>query len=187
MNIPGLFPLGWTGLIYLLSTELSRVFSSTTVWKYQFFCTQPSLWSNSHICTWLHYSFLDQYSCKFCVLWLVDMSLKSPICRFLLHFSSHCPLPLCLVACCLRNGVVYPEFFWLQLLDVQYVLLFFSFPVNWLLNVKAWCVLFINLFAKIDLYVVLYTTKERSWNTIYIHFHICSVVFSIFILKLKVV
>ena len=140
----------------------------------------------SHICTWLHYSFLDQYSCKFCVLWLVGMSLKSPVCRFLLHFSSHCPLPLCLVAC-LRNGVVYPEFSWLQLLDVQYVLLFFSFPVNWLLNVKAWYVLFINLFAKIDLYVVLYTTKERSWDTIYIHFHICSVVFSIFILKLKVV
>ena len=32
---------------------LSRVFSSITVWKHQFFGTQPSLWSNSHICTWL--------------------------------------------------------------------------------------------------------------------------------------
>ena len=31
----------------------SRVFSSTTVQKHQFFGTQPSLWSNSHICTWL--------------------------------------------------------------------------------------------------------------------------------------
>ena len=30
---------------------LSRVFSSTTVWKYQFFGAQPSLWSNSHIHT----------------------------------------------------------------------------------------------------------------------------------------
>ena len=42
-----------SGLISLLSKGLSRVFSSTTVWKHQFFGAQPSLWSNSHICTWL--------------------------------------------------------------------------------------------------------------------------------------
>ena len=47
------FPLGLAGLIYLLSKGLSRVFSSTTVWKHQFFSAQPSLWSNSHIHTWL--------------------------------------------------------------------------------------------------------------------------------------
>ena len=52
------FPLGLTGLIYLLSKGLSRVFSSTTIWKHQFFSAQPSLWSNSHIHTWLlHHSF----------------------------------------------------------------------------------------------------------------------------------
>ena len=32
----GWFPLGWTGLISLLSKGLSRVFSSTIVWKHQF-------------------------------------------------------------------------------------------------------------------------------------------------------
>ena len=53
MNIQGWFPLGLTGLISLLSKELSRVFSNTIVWKHQFFGTQPSLWSNSHIHTWL--------------------------------------------------------------------------------------------------------------------------------------
>ena len=37
MNIQGRFPLGLTGLISLLSKELSRVFSNTTVQKYQFF------------------------------------------------------------------------------------------------------------------------------------------------------
>ena len=37
----------------LLSKGLSRVYSSTTVQKHQFFCAQPSLWSNSHICTWV--------------------------------------------------------------------------------------------------------------------------------------
>ena len=37
----------------LPSKGLSRVFSSTTVQKYQFFSAQPSLWSSSHICTWL--------------------------------------------------------------------------------------------------------------------------------------
>ena len=49
----GQFPLGLTGLISLLSKGLSRVFASTTVQKHQFFRAQPSLWSNSHIHTWL--------------------------------------------------------------------------------------------------------------------------------------
>ena len=53
MNIQDWFPLALTGLIYLQSSRLSRVFSNTTVEKHQFFGTQPSLWSNSHIHTWL--------------------------------------------------------------------------------------------------------------------------------------
>ena len=53
MNIQGWFSLGLTGLISLLSKGLSRVFSSTVVQKHQFFGAQPSLWSNSHIHTWL--------------------------------------------------------------------------------------------------------------------------------------
>ena len=52
MNIQDWFPLGWTVWISLLSKGLSRVFSSTAVWKHQFFGTQPSLWFNSHIHTW---------------------------------------------------------------------------------------------------------------------------------------
>ena len=51
VNIQGWFPLGLTGLITLPSKGLSRVFSSTTVWKHHFFSTQPSLWSHSHIIT----------------------------------------------------------------------------------------------------------------------------------------
>ena len=53
MNIQGWFPLGLIGLISLLSKRLSKVFSGTTVQKHQFFGAQPSLWSNSHIHTWL--------------------------------------------------------------------------------------------------------------------------------------
>ena len=53
MNIQSWFPLGLTGLVSLQSKSLSRVFSSTRVQKQQFFSTQPSLWSNSHIHTWL--------------------------------------------------------------------------------------------------------------------------------------
>ena len=53
MNSQGWFPLGLTGLISLLSKTLSRVLSSTTVQKNQFFSVQPSLWSNPHTCTWL--------------------------------------------------------------------------------------------------------------------------------------
>ena len=45
--------IGLTGWISLQSKGLSRIFSSTTVWKHQF-GTQPSLWSNSyiHMTTW---------------------------------------------------------------------------------------------------------------------------------------
>ena len=53
MNIQDWFPLGLPGWISLQSKGLSRVFSNTTVQKHQFFSTQPSLWSNYHIHTWL--------------------------------------------------------------------------------------------------------------------------------------
>ena len=53
MNILDWFPLGWTGWIALHSKGLSKVFSNTTVQKHQFFNAQLSLWSNSHIHTWL--------------------------------------------------------------------------------------------------------------------------------------
>ena len=59
MNIQNWFPLGLTGLISLQSKGPSRVFSSTTIWKHQFFSAQPSLWSNSHIHKdyWKNHSF----------------------------------------------------------------------------------------------------------------------------------
>ena len=53
VNIQDWFPLGWSGLVSLQSKGLSRVFSNTPVQKHQFFGTQLSLWSNSHIHTWL--------------------------------------------------------------------------------------------------------------------------------------
>ena len=53
MNSQDWFPLGSTGLVSLQSKGLSRVFSSTTMQKHQFFSAQLSLWSSSHIHTWL--------------------------------------------------------------------------------------------------------------------------------------
>ena len=53
MSIQSWFPLGLTGLISFLSRGLSRVFTSITVRRHQFFSTQPSLWSNSNIHKWL--------------------------------------------------------------------------------------------------------------------------------------
>ena len=50
---PGLISFKMDWLISLQSKGLSRVFSNTTVQKHQFFGTQLSLWSNSHIHTWL--------------------------------------------------------------------------------------------------------------------------------------
>ena len=76
MNIQGWFPLGLTGLISFLSKGLSRVFSSTRGWKHQFFGTQPSLWSNSHIHTWLQ---------EKSQLWLDGSLLAKQCLCFLIH------------------------------------------------------------------------------------------------------
>ena len=59
MSIQGWFPLGLTGLISLQSKGLSRAFSSTTIWKHQFFSAQPSFWCNTHIIQdyWKNHSF----------------------------------------------------------------------------------------------------------------------------------
>ena len=52
MSIQGWFPLGLTGLISLKSKGFSRVFSSTTIWKSQFFNAQPKKW---HVKTYFHF------------------------------------------------------------------------------------------------------------------------------------
>ena len=46
------FPLRWTGLIALLSSWLSGVFSSTIVQRHQFLGVSPSLKSSSHNRVW---------------------------------------------------------------------------------------------------------------------------------------
>ena len=52
MNTQDWSSLEWTGWISLQSKGLSRVFSNTTVQKHQFFGSQLSSQSNSHIHTW---------------------------------------------------------------------------------------------------------------------------------------
>ena len=53
MNIQSWFPLGLTGWISLQSKGLSRVFSSTILWKHRLFGAQPFLLSSSHTHSWL--------------------------------------------------------------------------------------------------------------------------------------
>ena len=52
MNTQDWSPVQCTSWISLQSKELSRVFSNTTVQKHQFFGTQLSSQSNTHIHTW---------------------------------------------------------------------------------------------------------------------------------------
>ena len=52
VNIQSWYPLRATVLFFLLSKEVSGVFSSTTVWRHQFFGTLPSLQSSSHNLMW---------------------------------------------------------------------------------------------------------------------------------------
>ena len=50
------FRINWFHLLVVQGTlkeVTSQLVSSTTIWKYQFFGAQPSLWSNSYIHTWL--------------------------------------------------------------------------------------------------------------------------------------
>ena len=49
----GLISFRWTDWISLQSKGLTKVFSNTTIQKHKFFSTQHSLWTNSHIHTWL--------------------------------------------------------------------------------------------------------------------------------------
>ena len=64
MNIQDWLPLGWTGWISFQSKGLSRVFSNITVQNHQFFSTHLSLWSNSHIHTWLLEKALLLFNCQ---------------------------------------------------------------------------------------------------------------------------
>ena len=50
------FRMDWFDLLAvqgIARKSKSRIFSGNTYWKHQFFGTRPSLWSNSHIHTWL--------------------------------------------------------------------------------------------------------------------------------------
>ena len=73
MNIQAWFPLGLTRLVSLQSKGLSRVSSNTIVQKHQFFGAQLSLWSISHIQTWL----LEKL-----YLWLNDLCWQSNVSAF---------------------------------------------------------------------------------------------------------
>ena len=54
MNYSGLisFAVDWFDHLAVQGTRKSLL-SRTTVWKHQFFSTQPSLWSSCHLHTWL--------------------------------------------------------------------------------------------------------------------------------------
>ena len=72
MNILNWLLLGWNGWISLQSKGLSRVFFNNIVQKYQLFITELSLYSNSHIHTWLvekPYLWLDRPRLKIMSKW----------------------------------------------------------------------------------------------------------------------
>ena len=84
MNLQDWLLLGLTRLLFLLSKGLAKVFSSTTILKHQFFSTQPTLWSNSHINTRL----LEKI--KALTMWTfvgkVMSLLFNTLCRFVIAF-----------------------------------------------------------------------------------------------------
>ena len=65
INIQGWFLLELTGLNSLQYKTLSGVFCITTFLKHQSLGTEPSLWTNAHMCTWL----LEKLYLFFFFLW----------------------------------------------------------------------------------------------------------------------
>ena len=86
MNIQSWFPLELTGMSFLLSKRLSRILFSTRVPKHQFFGTQPSLWSNSQVHTWLqkNHSFDYTYTVH---MWTFVSKVRSLLCNMLSRLS----------------------------------------------------------------------------------------------------
>ena len=94
----GLVSFRLTSLTSLQSRGFLRVFFST-VQKHEFFGTQPSLWSSSHICTWLleNYNF-DCMDLVSRMMFLLFNMLSRFVIAFqprskclLIHGCSHCP------------------------------------------------------------------------------------------------
>ena len=85
MNIQDWFPLGRTGWI-----SLQLVFSITTVQKHQFFGSQLSLKSNSHILAWLLYHTLTTHTFVGKVMSLLFNKLSGLVVAFLSRGSYHC-------------------------------------------------------------------------------------------------
>ena len=111
------FSLGLTGLISLLSKGLSRVFSSTTVWEHQFFGAQPSLWSNSHSCTWLPKHSFDHMD----LCWQSVISAFNTLSRFVIAFL---PRSKCLLISLLKWNFTVHSVFWSPRNKVFHFLLF---------------------------------------------------------------
>ena len=96
MNNQDWFLLGLIGLMSLLSKGLSRVFSRTKVQRHQF-GAQPSLWSKSHIHTWL----LENHSFDYMDLcWQCNVSIFNTLSRLAIAFL---PRSKCLLISRLRS------------------------------------------------------------------------------------
>ena len=91
MNIQGCFPLAMTGLISLLPKGLSRIFSSTTTQKHQFFSAQPSLWSNSHICILKRTLYKNSHILKRTFILLCEQ--RASLCHFALILTNEVASP----------------------------------------------------------------------------------------------
>ena len=107
------FRIDWFDLLAVQGTL--RVFSSTTVWKYQFFGAQPSLWSNSHICTWLLEKtqlWLDRpLSAKEYLCFLICCLVLSQ-CFFFYSMKRQSP-----AKCALSHRILSPSVRWVSWLD----------------------------------------------------------------------
>ena len=86
MNVQGWFPSGLIGLISLQSNELSRVFSSITVWRHQSLGAQPFLLSS------FSYSYMTTGKTKALTIWTtvgkVMSLLFNMLSRFVIAFLS---------------------------------------------------------------------------------------------------
>ena len=130
MNMQGWLPLGLTDFIFLLSKRLSRVSSSTTVWKHQFFGAQPSIWSTKllvilfkfsvsllvlfFLTSWGVFCFMVHFFTLFSVL-LEFHTLRKPFCQ---HCSNTSTTPY------LQSLFPYTAFFIVVFISIGYYILY---------------------------------------------------------------
>ena len=165
MSIQGWFLLRLTSFISLLWKGYLGIFSSTTVWRHQFFGSLPSLQSSSHTCTrplgrplpWLYGSLLAE--------WCLCFSTHVYICH---SFPAKKKLPSDFMA-----AVTICSDFRAQEEEIWYYFHFFLFYLSWSNGARCHDHRFLIFSFKLALSLFSFTLIKRLLVPLHLHIWCC--------------